>query len=405
MRDPRWLGVLAFTAASALWSGQPLLALCATFGLSIALMITLARRYCLEGVAYRRALAHDRAHCGDSIELRVEISNLKLMPLAALEIEDQLPRHLSVTGGTVRATRAELLPCLYILRSMLPYERVTRHLQVHCERRGVHVFGPARWWSGDPLGAASRHHAALETDVLLVLPKVFPLSLDRLASQLLVGPDLARRRMFPDPLRAVGSRDYVSGDPLRSVDWRATARRGALMVRELEPSTAPAVQIILDFGVHAPSGDWVEPDELELAISVAASLAAHATRRGWLTGLRGNAISAGAPLALAPSSAPGQLSRALEALARAGSRPSHPLSQLLQECARDAHERAAWIVVTTQVDERARALLESLRRRGHALLLVLIVPSGHVLSLGKLPVRRVTYEKGWVKRDALVLAA
>jgi hypothetical protein len=50
------------------------------------------------------------------------------------------------------------------------------------------------------------------------------------------------------------------------------------MVREVEPSATRALQIVLNFQIRWPAADRVEPDELEFAISVAASVADYACR-------------------------------------------------------------------------------------------------------------------------------
>lgn len=46
-----------------------------------------------------------------------------------------------------------------------------------------------------------------------------------------------------DRLRSV--REHVSGDPMRMVHWPATARRGTLVVKELESPTQPRLHVVL----------------------------------------------------------------------------------------------------------------------------------------------------------------
>jgi uncharacterized protein (DUF58 family) len=43
-----------------------------------------------------------------------------------------------------------------------------------------------------------------------------------------------------------GVRDYVSGDPLRLVHWPATARRGAVVVKEFEHPEQPRLEVVVD---------------------------------------------------------------------------------------------------------------------------------------------------------------
>ena len=79
----------------------------------------------LVGVSYRRRLGTTRAEHGQVVELASEVLNLKLWPVPLLEIEDQLPRHLTVEGSAIRPGREHLLPSLSLVRSLLPYERIT----------------------------------------------------------------------------------------------------------------------------------------------------------------------------------------------------------------------------------------------------------------------------------------
>jgi uncharacterized protein (DUF58 family) len=69
-------------------------------------------------------------------------------------------------------------------------------------------------------------------------------------------------------------RPYVPGDDRRYVHWRTSARTGALMVRQFEETRRTHLAVALS----AAPGDYADPDEFELAVSVAASLAVQAVR-------------------------------------------------------------------------------------------------------------------------------
>jgi uncharacterized protein (DUF58 family) len=95
------------------------------------------------------------------------------------------------------------------------------------EARGERTLGPALLTLTDALGLFEREfRAARRTDVL-VYPPVRPLS-DRARLTLLAGEDpLVDDRGEFDSLR-----EYVPGDPLRNVDWKASAKREELVVSE-----------------------------------------------------------------------------------------------------------------------------------------------------------------------------
>ena len=75
-----------------------------------------------------------------------------------------------------------------------------------------------------------------------------------------------------------GVREYVEGEPLRAVHWPSSARRGRLMVRELEDAPRDGVAVVLDVersAVAGPPGDT----SLDDAVRAAAGLVrAHGAR-------------------------------------------------------------------------------------------------------------------------------
>jgi uncharacterized protein (DUF58 family) len=74
-------------------------------------------------------------------------------------------------------------------------------------------------------------------------------------------------------------REYVDGDDVRSIDWRATARRGDLVVRTWRPERDRHVLLVLDTGRTA-AGRVGDAPRLDAAMDAALLLAALASRAG-----------------------------------------------------------------------------------------------------------------------------
>jgi uncharacterized protein (DUF58 family) len=74
-------------------------------------------------------------------------------------------------------------------------------------------------------------------------------------------------------------RDYVDGDDVRSIDWRATARRQAVVVRTWRPERDRRVLIVLDTGRTSAARVGTAP-RLDAAMDAALLLAALASRAG-----------------------------------------------------------------------------------------------------------------------------
>ena len=77
-------------------------------------------------------------------------------------------------------------------------------------------------------------------------------------------------------------RDYVDGDDVRSIDWRATARRQHLVVRTWQPEQHRRVVIVLDTS-RTSAGRIGDAPRLDAAMDAAlllTALAGHAPRPG-----------------------------------------------------------------------------------------------------------------------------
>lgn len=74
-------------------------------------------------------------------------------------------------------------------------------------------------------------------------------------------------------------RDYVDGDDVRSIDWRATARRQHLVVRTWQPERDRRIVIVLDTS-RTSAGRVDDVPRLDAAMDAALLLAALASRAG-----------------------------------------------------------------------------------------------------------------------------
>ena len=74
-------------------------------------------------------------------------------------------------------------------------------------------------------------------------------------------------------------RDYVPGDDVRAIDWRATARRQAMVVRTWRPERDRHLLVVLDTARTA-AGRVGDAPRLDAAMDAALLLAALAARAG-----------------------------------------------------------------------------------------------------------------------------
>ncbi|MCB1265841.1 MAG: DUF58 domain-containing protein [Mycobacterium sp.] len=156
-------------------------------------------------------------------------------------------------------------------------------------RRGDHTSAAVTVRSIGPLGLAGRQRSTNAAGTIRVLPPF--LSRRHLPSR------LARLReidgLLPVLVRGRGTefdslREYVVGDDVRSIDWRATARRSDVVVRTWRPERDRRVVIVLDtgrtsagrVGVDPTAGDPAGWPRLDWSLDAALLMAALASKAG-----------------------------------------------------------------------------------------------------------------------------
>jgi uncharacterized protein (DUF58 family) len=121
--------------------------------------------------------------------------------------------------------------------------------------RGRYQFEGARTVIEDPFGLFLAESHASGDATLLVYPRL--VEIDRLFSEgggaAQEGGRMLMRRTTGFDLHSV--RDYQEGESLRKVHWRTTARRGQLMVKELEDTPHDEVAVLLDADSRTVVGD------------------------------------------------------------------------------------------------------------------------------------------------------
>lgn len=355
-------------------------------------------RYCLARVEYRRSFSPRRAFYGESVTFTMEVTNRKPLPLAWLEVIDELPQELEVVKGRVIPSLRQRRQHLVNLFSVRWYERVRRHFTVRCTARGYFALGPARVRSGDIFGFTVRGADIDHVDHLLVYPKVVPLQALGLPALHPLGDVTARRRLLEDPTRVVGARVYEPADPLRRIHWKATAKAQDLRSKQYEATTSHRVAIFLNLdtlGRYAEYRGFIRA-LLELNVLTAASVAAWAIDAGHLAGLYANGyLPQGLRwIRIPPSSGSGHLATMLEALAKVFPTPVMPVGDLIQLESPALPWGTTAVVVSAVTDAPLLAGLRRLLESGHAAVVILVGDAAGEIPLS-VPIYRVPAERGW----------
>ncbi|ADT84883.1 DUF58 domain-containing protein [Thermococcus barophilus] len=183
-------------------------------------------------VEIKRILPHDRILEGSEIEIRLKIKANERIP--SLKIADDLPKGLELVEGKneflLSFTRGE-------------EKEVSYKVKV---KRGIHEFNFIKLSYQDPFGFFKIEKIIDLYDELIGVPivedVVTPYSTK--GTKVTVGP-------LPSPRIGEGVefhaiREYQPGDPLKIINWKATAKTGKIMSNEYESERKVDVILIVD---------------------------------------------------------------------------------------------------------------------------------------------------------------
>ena len=242
--------------------------------------------------------------------------------------------------------------------------------------RGRYVFEEARALIEDPFGLASARVPLEAPGALLVRPR--PAAVERLFSD--EGPTraggsrLAVRR--PTGFDVHGVREWGEGESLRHVHWRSTAKRGRLMVKELEDAPRDEVAVLLDARAETVVGESFDVGARVAASILRAQVAQHRDARLYVNGAR--------PESHPVRSLGGDWEAALDALAAAEPDGRAPVEALLRDDA-PASKSLELVVITSAVTRGLVERLVQLARARRPASLVYVVPASFAEGARELP--------------------
>lgn len=367
-----WGVFFGVVVATGILIGQALVIAFGVMGLLAGGISWAWNKLSLEQLSYERELNLDRVFKGEEVSLKVALVNRKVVPLTWVRVEDDIPVALKVVEGDIDANLNENQQSLNHSTSISWYERVSWDYRLLCTQRGIYELGPVRIESGDPFGFLRSVRWEGVKGRVLVYPRVVPLEELGIPSVRPLGEVRGGMKVFHDPSRPSGLRDYQLGDPLKIVDWKATARAQSMQVRTFEPSSSTTIILVVAVDTTTPHWAAYEPEVLERVITASASMAAYAAEHEYSIGLLSNdmPIEAGRPLNIAPGRGPDQLSLILGALAIVRAYALAPMSTQLAEHARRFPLGSTIVVSTAYVPPEFVAALRELKDRGHKIVVL-----------------------------------
>lgn len=178
----------------------------------------------------------DKLSNGDDNEVRLTVQSAFPFRIKA-EVIDELPAQLQIRDQAFRVT----LPAL-------GYQRLCYTLRP--TQRGEYHFGALNVYVTSPVGLVKRRFRFARDRMAPVYPSFMQMRKYELyaISNHLTELGIKRIRRIGHTLEFEHIREYVEGDDYRTINWRATARRGDFMVNQYQDEKSQQVYSIIDMG-------------------------------------------------------------------------------------------------------------------------------------------------------------
>lgn len=330
-------------------------------------------------------------YAGSRVQLQEVIDNAKSLPVPVLEAGFRIEKGVSFEEGDNTQTSD------YVYKrdvfSLLGKERIIRTHTVECLKRGYYSFSQLSLvtysnllhWKYSTQAETDEHLYvyARRTDISGILPAI----------DSILGERETGKRLYEDPFTFAGIRPYTPQDPQKTVNWKATAKTGNLMVNTYASVQSEEVMVYLD--VSDPL--IVKREELtEESISLAATICSWLLNHNLAVGL---CVNTNSFWRLSPRRGPEQLRRIEQFLVRDFSKEALTdfgemavLTGRQRERVKGSLSDPLPVFISKNAEEAVRRKLLSSLKKGEQGVWVIPVKQGHLPDVSGTAQLRVCFK-------------
>lgn len=317
------------------------------------------RRHALDDLNLKVDFSKNIANYGEDIELIEVVENRKKLPLPFIILKFEAPREIRFYDSSI-VTASDYLYREDML-TMKAFSKHTRRIKVRCKKRGYYVFPRVGITTAD-LFLVNRINKDFDNDSsLVVLPEILPADMVQILMSVSLSDLECPRSVLTDPFAISGLREYGPDDPMNSINWKASARTGELMVNQNASTCARRVHIFVNLEKYDPKGST---SLLERSISLAYSYLISLSERGISTSIYTNGIDilTDQPAISETDPGTGTLRRRAVMLSRIDlNKKAMPFEELIRQHIFETDDNDFILYISAQFSDSFQSLLYDLR--------------------------------------------
>lgn len=267
---PNYRGLLFLFVLVYLFTPVMIIQWFAATGIFVIVLSYLYMRTVVANLRVYRRTPSVKAYRNQNAAVTITVENYSRLPVPILAVLD--------SSGALFSDHREK----HIVR-LRPHERRSFTYHVKSNNRGRYLLGPVELRLADPLGFFGRSIVLPVEGEVIVYPELNRLN-SMIKDGIPSGSMKVSNRLYEDVTRFRSLREYVNGDEMRRINWKASARVGKLHVSEYTPTIDFTGLICLNLRAsdYAQRGRYHAG---ERAVQVAAALVRHNLDRGQQVGM------------------------------------------------------------------------------------------------------------------------
>ena len=210
----------------------------------IYISLVIYRKFWDYGLTASVSFSQENVEEGQKLILKETVENRKILPLPTLQFKFEMDRNVYCVEGSRTSVTDKQYRNDWI--AVMPYKRVTKSVEVIGTKRGFYRIDEVSLVATDILFHDLLTKTVKNNTWLYVYPARSRLRQLPEILRHMYGEYLSSRRIMEDSMEFMGIRDYAQTDPMRKVNWKASARTGGLKVNEYYDSSSQSMTIFLN---------------------------------------------------------------------------------------------------------------------------------------------------------------
>lgn len=323
---------------------------------------------CIRRLEYSRRFTDEGVHEGMQTVLVETIYNPSFFFLFGIHVESYLYSGIR-PESVIYDNSLDMHYCVSTFRIIPPFGRIQRRNVICCEKRGLFELESVE------INYRKNPHTISSPASIYVYPKPVPLSGALMHPNSVQGENPTNRRLIYDPFSFSGIRDYVMGDSMKMINYKATARSvvGAdygIKVNKFDYVSNRNVLVLIDYKYSDEA--QISGEEynaiMENALRVATALICEASEAGYRVGFAANCKLPSGDMYLRFPADSGVLHyiEMLKSMAIIRANAGMSMQKLIEMYIADSLSETEIVLFAHEVDETATVNLERLSVMGNS---------------------------------------